>query len=138
MVAFGIQPIEINIDHVGEPSQRMPIGRLCACKSPNSAFSSQACLNMAIFCDVQWVVIVDKIMVLNLPEEHKGDQSKNSAHPIKMTCTLRVVRWGGGEMWRQRTFFQLFLAMMLLFTQILSLPKIDLKTLFLMGNLVGK
>ena len=51
-----IEAIQFNIDHVGEPGERMPIGYFCACKSPENAFSGQPRLHMAIFRNIYLVI----------------------------------------------------------------------------------
>ena len=60
VMALGLQMIELEIDDVGYPRQRMPIGGVAGGEGPFEALPVQALLDVRVQHDVIAIVIVDK------------------------------------------------------------------------------
>ena len=60
MVAHRIQPEELDVRHVREPRQRMPIARRRRLKCPDDAGRRQSALDVCVGGDVGRIIIIDK------------------------------------------------------------------------------
>lgn len=83
MMTGRIQTKALNIQHMGEPRERVPIGSVAGRKSPLKALQCKSLLHMHIVGDVFIVVIRDKFVVFYLPVDcdgHKHEQcTKNES-----------------------------------------------------------
>jgi len=80
VVTYWVQPIKLNIKHMGQPCNRMPVSSMKACESPPYAFKCKTCLNMKIFCNIGFVIIVDKFMICYLPIYSERCSNKKQAY----------------------------------------------------------
>src|SRR5437868_15289683 len=60
MMAHGIQAEQLAIEHVGDPSERVPIGNIKSSESPTEVFERQAGLNVRIEGDVRIAIVVNE------------------------------------------------------------------------------
>ena len=77
MVTTGIQPVQLEIQHVGNDSQRMPIGRVKMSERPGKRAKTQAAGNCRIFVNVAVIVALNEAVVKRLIKDDpwKSDQS---------------------------------------------------------------
>jgi hypothetical protein len=79
-MASGIQTIELAIQHVRNPGQRMPVRGIRVRKGPNHSRPREARLNMRICRDVCRVIEIDEIMMYQGPIQgcrHEGEHETN-------------------------------------------------------------
>ena len=79
MGARRVQPIDLAVDHMRQPGQRVPVAHVIERKRPNEAFGRQALFDRGITRDIEWVVEVDEFEVLNLPVNQEGQDSQRNA-----------------------------------------------------------
>ncbi len=79
MVAHGVQAIECDVQHVGDPCQWMPVAGVDGDKGPSDIFNVQSPVDVGIFSNIIRVVKVGKIMVLYLPVNRQGDGGQEQA-----------------------------------------------------------
>ena len=48
-----IQSVELAVQHVGEPSQRVPVGGMEVCKGPDDSLGGETACNLRILVDVR-------------------------------------------------------------------------------------
>ena len=68
------------IDHVREPGQRMPVGRVPGLERPFQAVGSHAPVDMRIARDIDLVVKIDKAKVRSGVVKNNRAQSKDKTH----------------------------------------------------------
>ncbi len=79
MHAARVDAEQVDVQHVGEPGQRMPVARINGCEGPLGAVDRQSGQNMPVFNNVHFVVEIDKIEVIDLPEDREGHNSQDKA-----------------------------------------------------------
>ena len=95
-VAVGVRAVELAIQFMREPGQRMPIGGVIGCESPRDAMQRQPALHLGIPKDVVLVVDVDKPIPGGLAEDEHHRQQKKHAHGRRRAGVARAsVRFGG-------------------------------------------
>jgi hypothetical protein len=67
VMAHGIEAVELAVKHMGQPSERVPIGCMGCGKGPNKTLMGKPSLNVRIFANVLCVVVMDKVMICHLP-----------------------------------------------------------------------
>ena len=77
MMAPGIQAEKLAVEHMRQPSQRVPVACAAGAKGPANSLPVKRRLNMAIVGNVGIVVIVDKIEITYLQENCKRSQRLN-------------------------------------------------------------
>src|SRR5688500_16785175 len=70
-----IEAEQLDIKHVGEPGQRMPVVLMVRGEGPTQAFCRQACLSRRVGSYVSRVVIIDES---GIPDLGKSEQSRNA------------------------------------------------------------
>ncbi len=63
----------------------MPITFVSRCESPGDAVAVQPGLDLWVFGDITWVVIIDKVVAVQLLEDREGGQCQsqiNAKSPI--------------------------------------------------------
>ena len=63
---------ELNVQHMGQPGEGMPVAGMGGGQSPFDIFQAQTGFDMQIVCNVLVVVETNKIVVLHLPISSKG------------------------------------------------------------------
>ena len=71
MVRSGVQAIELNIEHVGKPGQRMPVGRVYGGECPGHSAPRQSIRDDRVGRHVVGVVIIHKVVVPHLGIHHQ-------------------------------------------------------------------
>ena len=79
MMAGRAQAVELHIQHVGEPGQRVPVGRVAGGESPPEALECQPGLDMEVFRDVIGIVKGDEPAAENGPVGEQGDEAEQQA-----------------------------------------------------------
>ena len=64
-VSSGVGPEELDVQHVRQPGQRMPIGFILLRKTegPTESFDSEPIKNTRVFRDIRAIVIDDEVML---------------------------------------------------------------------------
>src|SRR5262245_2906151 len=83
-MALRIQPIQVAVQHVRQPRQRMPIPGISSGESPDDTFSGESCLHIAVFHNVCMVVVGDEIVVSRLPIDRNSRHDQNQNDYITM------------------------------------------------------
>jgi hypothetical protein len=65
---------QLTIHHQGQPRKGLPIPEVAACKCPDDSTSGQAVQNVRIFVNVDFIIIVDKVEIADLPEDQQRAQ----------------------------------------------------------------
>ena len=65
MMTRGVEAIDLAIEHMRKPRDRMPITRVTGSKSPKDSLQSDSALDNLIFGDVSGVVIVYELAAKN-------------------------------------------------------------------------
>ena len=68
----GILPKQLPIQHMRNHRQRMPVGRRCIFKRSNDSLQGQTGLRKMVLRHIQIVIVTDKVKVLNIPVDPKG------------------------------------------------------------------
>ena len=84
MVRSRVHPEKLNIQHMGQPGQGVPVGRIEGGKCPPDAVRLQTLPNVRIVDEVLAVVETDKIMVAHLPKDGKRckDEKQTDQNPL--------------------------------------------------------
>ena len=87
MVPCGVQPEELDVQHVGHPGQGMPVAGIAdGGESPTQVFNGQAVQHVAVFGNVNVIVEIDEVAQGNLPEGAGDDDRKNDADQEASGC----------------------------------------------------
>ncbi len=80
MMPAGIHPVELDVEHVGDPRQRMPVRRISACQRPEEGVGSDPVTDMGIVGHIVRVVVGEELMAPNLPEDCENRDHEKEAH----------------------------------------------------------
>ena len=80
VVATGLQSVEIAVQHVREPGQRVPVERLVRGDCPGDCLTGQAVLDVCVVEDVVIVVEVDDVVADRLAKDDDHRQHEQAAH----------------------------------------------------------
>src|SRR5690242_7388404 len=75
MMSGGFQPVKLTIEHVRDPGERMPIGRVSLSERPTNPGQAYPTANLRIFVDVVVVIVIDEIVREGLPENRPCEYS---------------------------------------------------------------
>jgi hypothetical protein len=79
MVSGGVEAVELAIEHVGEPGQRMPVAGVAGGKSPTPALQAETALDHEVLSHIVRVVEVKELAVADLPVgAYGGDREQNA------------------------------------------------------------
>src|ERR1035437_7914236 len=79
VMAPGPQTEELAVQDMRQPGQRMPVGGVCAVKSPADALPRQAALDVTVFSDVKVVIIINEAVAQGREESAEHDQKEKGA-----------------------------------------------------------
>ncbi len=79
VVATGVEAKYLNVPHVRQPSQRVPIPRITGRKGPGNRLQGQAVLNVWVLGKILGVVEVVKLVVLDGPIQEDRDEPYQEA-----------------------------------------------------------
>ena len=98
----GIQPEKLNIEHVRQPGEWVPVALGTGLEGPLSVLNAQAGRHMGILTDVHGVVVTQELISKHRPEGgggHRAEQSGNQNRaPIlfqQANQELGILRKGG-------------------------------------------
>ena len=74
-----IQSVELAIQHVGEPSERVPVGGMKVRKGPDDSLGSETACDLRIIIDIDLIVGVDELVPDRLAEDEGHGQQKERA-----------------------------------------------------------
>ena len=74
------QAVELAVEHVGEPGERMPVGGVRGGEGPGDAVGGQAARDMRVLVDVVAVVEVDEAVPEGLAKDHRHRQQEKAAN----------------------------------------------------------
>ena len=80
MVAAGAQSVELAVEHVGEPRERMPIRGVAAGEGPRNPVGRHAALYMRVLINVFIVVVVDEREIGRPSEDDRNRQQEKNAN----------------------------------------------------------
>ena len=95
MMSAGMQSIQLAVQHVGKPGQRMPIVSLNAGERPDNSLERQPPGDHWIIIHIMIVVEVNELMAKSLAENDKRDRGQGKTNPRRLP-TLNI---------KGRTFF---------------------------------
>jgi hypothetical protein len=80
MVAARVHSEKLAIQLMRQPRQRMPLAGPLQTERPLEIFDAQTISHMVVFADDKTVIVVNEVVVLNLPinEKHPGYQARNN------------------------------------------------------------
>ena len=79
MMAGRVRPVALNIQHVRQPRQRVPIRRVKRGEGPANAGRRDALLNVGIMSDVHVVVEEHKVVAHDRPEHEQREDDQSAA-----------------------------------------------------------
>ena len=79
VMAAGIQPVKLAVEHVGEPGQRMPVADVAISKRPLNSPPTQALADLGIVVHISRIIVVDKLVSQCLAENHPDGQGQTEA-----------------------------------------------------------
>jgi hypothetical protein len=86
MMSARIKAVNLAVQHVGNPGQRMPVGRMDVGKSPDDSLGSQTQGNLGVFEDIFVIVKINELIMTCLPENDPYDCDKEHTdaqnHPM--------------------------------------------------------
>jgi len=85
VMSHGIEVVELAVKHMGQPSERVPVGCMGGGKGPNKTLAGKPSLNVRIFANVLCVVEMDKVMICHLPENNQDSQDQQKTDEKFMT-----------------------------------------------------
>ena len=91
MMAGGIHSIELKIQHVGNPGQRMPVAGVARRQRPKKAGPTQGALDVRVGGDVSGIVVGDKSGAPNRCISRQNRQRQAKADQPSLTSPLRIV-----------------------------------------------
>jgi hypothetical protein len=71
-----MKTIYLDIKHVGEPGERMPVGGVVMGECPDDVLKVEPRVHIGISKDVVIIVVIDKAIELYPPECSEGDRRK--------------------------------------------------------------
>ena len=74
MYPHWVRTEQLTIHHQGKPRKGLPIPEVAACKCPDDSTFGQAVQNVRIFGNVDFVIIVDKVEIADLPVDQQRAQ----------------------------------------------------------------
>ena len=69
----------------------MPVTGVACGKSPLETFPCDAGLNVLVFADVGWVVVIDEPIVVHLPINDEGGECESQVNQINPIFVLRFI-----------------------------------------------
>jgi hypothetical protein len=79
VMAGGIETIELAIQEVREPGERMPVARVAGGEGPENVFAGQPGVDLGIIRDVLGVIVVVEFETGDWPIQGEGDQGEKHA-----------------------------------------------------------
>ena len=79
VVSAGVRSVELVVQNVGEPRQRMPVAGMAGCEGPADFLGDRTLNDMRIFVDVFVVVVVDELVMDRLAEDQSNRQQQETA-----------------------------------------------------------
>lgn len=95
VVTAGFETEQPAIEHVGNPSKRMPVAGMDISKGPRNSMESETGGDFRVFVDVPIVVVIEEIVMQRLPENEPGKRDQSYANcndpPLVVWCRGVVV-----------------------------------------------
>ena len=79
MMPGGMQSVQLAVEHVGNPSQRMPVIGMKMGERPDDSPEAQPVGNHRILINILVVIHLDEIEPQGLPENRKGNRGERQA-----------------------------------------------------------
>lgn len=86
MMSGGIQAEELAIQHVGNPRQREPIGRMAVSERPDDPFPGYTASDMIVGGDITEIVPVEECKLA----DRQINQDRDNGQSKPNSCDLRV------------------------------------------------
>ena len=80
VMAGGVEAEKLDVQHVGEPGERMPVALVAGRERPGDGGPGQPALNGWVFINVGLVVAIDEGSVVHWPERGEGRGSQEQAN----------------------------------------------------------
>jgi len=87
-----IQTVNVAVDHVGYPGNRMPVALMACGKGPDDIVDGQTIYYPGVFIDVPAVVEINKLMAADLVIYGKGENGQKQADPDFGTDMMERIR----------------------------------------------
>ena len=86
-----IQSVELTVQHVGEPGDRMPVAFFRGSGGPDDIAKCQPGFDMQVFENIFRIIEVDKIMISYLAIHAQGGDDKKQRDPYFISYTQPFV-----------------------------------------------
>ncbi len=90
MMSGGMQAEELDVGHVGDPGERMPVGHDGGAERPDDVVEREAGLQKAILGNVAVVVVIDETVGEGGPVGKDGDRDQEKREQPRLS---RIVGW---------------------------------------------
>src|SRR5215467_7850089 len=90
VVRTRLQTIELDVEHVGHPGQRMPVCCISGCHCPGQPAPRHAHVDRGICGHVQTVVDRHEVEVSHRPIYKDDEGDKDRGHESSLLCGVRV------------------------------------------------
>ena len=77
VVPAGLQPVDLNVQHVGKPRQRVPVARVHAHERPADPLQREPGHDRRIAGDIVWIVVVQEAVVDGAAKQQHRTDKKN-------------------------------------------------------------
>src|SRR5207253_3379737 len=96
MMTRGIQAEQLAIEHVGDPSERVPVGNIESSERPTNVLERQAGLNVRIEGDVRIVIVVNESIAGGgiVERQGAGDEQQNQDGLLPAAGSPGICRLG--------------------------------------------
>src|SRR5271157_4672274 len=79
MMAGGIFAVELPVDHVRDPAERMPVGSVIGGEGPADALRGQALMDLGVIDDIDVIVVGEEVVVAHASVREDGGRGEEEA-----------------------------------------------------------
>jgi hypothetical protein len=80
-VAAGVPPVQLTIEHVRKPGERMPIIGVIACERPCHPLKREAADDLRIIVNIIRVIVVHEVVTQRLAKNQPGNYRQEDTSP---------------------------------------------------------
>src|ERR1700730_14769065 len=92
MMSARIQAVNLAVQHMGNPSQGLPVGGMNMCEGPGSSFECQTPGDLSVFEHIGVVIIINELVAKRLAEDEPGNCGEENAHAKDHPSIVRTRR----------------------------------------------
>ena len=84
VVAPGLHPVKLTVQHVGQPGQGVPVGRVEGGETPFHSLPREPRPDQGVFVDIHVVIAGDELIVPYLPVGQRGQGHQQHADDYRL------------------------------------------------------